>query len=149
MGEETLEKEIASKDKDIDVSNENQNTALINAENVKENEIKEKKDSYDVKQTTTDDKILGENDETKIKDVKDNEKDYEQKEIISKEPHIFDRKKSENVDNKEEAKQKEENVADDSVRTVEEKHDIESKEKAKENFVPEEKQNIICKDIDL
>merc|ERR1711915_842755 len=51
-----------------------------------------------------------------------------QKEIISKEPHIFDRKKSENVDNKEEAKQKEENVADDSVRTVEENYDIESKE---------------------
>merc|ERR1711915_714563 len=66
--------------------------------------------------------------ETKIKDVKDNEKNYEQKEIISKEPHIFDRKKSENVDNKEEVKQKEENVADDSVRTAEEKYDIESKE---------------------
>merc|ERR1711915_865239 len=73
-------------------------------------------------------KIMGEKEETKIKDVKDNEKNYEQKEIISKKPHIFDKKKSENVDNKEEAKQKEENVADDSVRTVEEKYEIESKE---------------------
>merc|ERR1711915_645508 len=135
--EEAIEKEIVSKDKDIDVSNENQNTDLINAENVKENEMKEKKDSNDVKQTTTDNKIFGEKEETKIKDVKDNEKDYEQKEIISEEPHVFDRKESENVDNKEEAK-KEENVADDSVRTVEENYDIESKEKAKENFVPEE-----------
>merc|ERR1712083_561921 len=74
--EETLEKEIVSKDKDIDVSNENQNTALINAENVKENEMKEKKDSNDVKQMTTDNKILGEKEETNIKDVKDNEKNY-------------------------------------------------------------------------
>merc|ERR1711915_1074437 len=79
--EEALEKEIVSKDKDIDVSNENQNTALINAKNVKENEMKEKKDSNDVKQTATDNKILGGKEETKIKDVKDNEKDYEQKEI--------------------------------------------------------------------
>merc|ERR1712228_568314 len=54
--EEALEKEIASKDKDVDVSNENKNTALINAENVKENEMKEKKDSNDAKQTTTDNK---------------------------------------------------------------------------------------------
>merc|ERR1712083_714587 len=66
--EETLEKEIVSKDKDIDVSNENQNTALTNAENVKENEMKEKKDSNDVKQTTTDNKIVGMSQEEKAKE---------------------------------------------------------------------------------
>merc|ERR1712228_529620 len=106
---------------------DNKEEAKQKEENVADDSVRTVEEKYDIesKENIT---ISNGKEETKIEDVKDNEKDYEQKEISSKEPHIFDRKKSENVDNKEEVKQKEENVADDSVRTAEEKYDIESKE---------------------
>merc|ERR1711975_128554 len=90
QSKDTFKKDVISKDKDIDVSNENENSDLINTEILKENETKEKKDINDVKQNTTNDEILEKKVETKITDEKDDEKDFEKKENIDKEQDILE-----------------------------------------------------------
>merc|ERR1712198_622525 len=84
QSKDTFKKDVISKDKDIDVSNENENSDLMNTEILKENEMKEKKDINDVKQNTTNDEILEKKVETKITERQEKEK-KEEKEKRDKE----------------------------------------------------------------